>query len=177
MDELDKVEKLRQRAEVSYEEAREALRACDGDLLDAMVYLEKLGHAKAPEQTTFSTNAEEKANYENVTEKVEQSDRVADPSFGEQLGHILKTGFKKSLDNYLVISHKEKEVIRMPLLVVIILLLMTHIGVLILAIISLFFGVRYSIVGKDDLSAINDFMDKAGNKADEWMNNNKKKDE
>ena len=57
MDEEQKIEKLRQRADVSYEEARDALRACEGDLLDAMVYLERLGQAKAPEQTTFSTNA------------------------------------------------------------------------------------------------------------------------
>ena len=39
MDEFDKIDKLKQRAGVSYAEAGEALRACDGDLLDAMVYL------------------------------------------------------------------------------------------------------------------------------------------
>ena len=49
MDEFEKVEKLRQRANVSFEEARDALRLCDGDLLDAMVYLERIGQAKAPE--------------------------------------------------------------------------------------------------------------------------------
>ena len=38
MEQLEKVEKLRERADVSYEEAKEALEACDWDLLDAMVY-------------------------------------------------------------------------------------------------------------------------------------------
>ena len=40
MEQLEKVEKLRQRANVSYEEAKEALEASDWDLLDAMVYLD-----------------------------------------------------------------------------------------------------------------------------------------
>ena len=43
MDQLEKVDKLRERANVSYEEAKEALEASNWDLLDAMVYLEKHG--------------------------------------------------------------------------------------------------------------------------------------
>lgn len=40
MEQLEKVEKLRARANVTYEEAKEALEASNWDLLDAMVYLE-----------------------------------------------------------------------------------------------------------------------------------------
>ena len=36
MDEMEKVEKLRARADVTADEARNALKACDGDLLDAI---------------------------------------------------------------------------------------------------------------------------------------------
>ena len=39
MEHLEKVEKLRERANVSYEDAKEALEASEWDLLDAMVYL------------------------------------------------------------------------------------------------------------------------------------------
>ena len=46
MDNLEKVERLREKADVSYEEAKKALDECDGDLLDAMVYLEKQGKVK-----------------------------------------------------------------------------------------------------------------------------------
>ena len=175
MDEFEKVEKLRQRADVSYEEARDALRACDGDILDAMVYLEKLGHAKAPEQATFSTNAETKENYENVPEVIVESQKNNDPSFGERLMDLIKTGIRKGMENYLVISNQDKELIRMPLLIVIILFFFAHMGILIAIIISLFFGVRYSIVGKDDLSAVNELMDKAGDRASKWMDENVKK--
>lgn len=39
--ELDKIDELRRRANVSYEDAREALIKCDGDIVEALVYLEK----------------------------------------------------------------------------------------------------------------------------------------
>lgn len=40
---LEQVEQLRTRAEVSYEDAKRALEACDGDLLDALILLEREG--------------------------------------------------------------------------------------------------------------------------------------
>ena len=48
MNHLEKVEKLRQRADVSYEEAKEALESCDWDILDALILLESQGKVKAP---------------------------------------------------------------------------------------------------------------------------------
>lgn len=170
MDEFEKVEKLRQRADVSYEEARDALRACEGDLLDAMVYLEKMGQAKAPEQPTFSTNAEEKQSYENVPEAVVRSqDTKSDPSFGEQLGHLLKTAFQKSVDNFLVISHRGEEKFRLPILVVVLLIFVFNFAAVVALIVSLFFDVKYQFTGKDDLSKVNRMMDEAGTKATGWM--------
>ena len=169
MDELDKIEKLKQRANVTYEEARNALSICDGDLLDAMVYLERQGKAKAPEQTSFSTDASDKTSYENVTAVVERHQETNDPSFGEQLGRAIKIGTQKSMDNYLVISHKNKEVFRLPLLLFIVILLFGHLPVLLAMGISLFCDIRYSFEGKDDLSKINEMMDKAGSKASQWV--------
>ena len=43
MDQFEKVEKLRERADVSYEEAKEALENSNWDILDAMIYLEQNG--------------------------------------------------------------------------------------------------------------------------------------
>ena len=56
MDEMEKIERLRARADVSPDEARNALKACDGDLLDAMVFLEKIGKAKAPTEAVVTTS-------------------------------------------------------------------------------------------------------------------------
>ncbi|NLO13382.1 MAG: ubiquitin, partial [Clostridiales bacterium] len=43
MDHFEMVEKLRQKANVSYEEAKAALEHSEWDLLDALVYLESQG--------------------------------------------------------------------------------------------------------------------------------------
>lgn len=170
MDEFDKVEKLRARADVSFEEARDALRACDGDLLDAMVYLEKLGHVKAPEQSTFTTDSAKKEEYENVPDAVIRSQsETNDPSFGQQLRLLLKTAFRKSVDNFLVVSHKGDEKFRIPILAAIILLMLFNFATLAAIIISLFFDVQYRFAGKDDLSKVNQALDRAGTRASEWM--------
>ena len=43
MDQLEKVEKIREKTGVTYEEAKAALDAAGGDVLDALVYLESKG--------------------------------------------------------------------------------------------------------------------------------------
>ena len=46
MDNFEKVEKLREHANVTYEEAKEALENSNWDILDAMIYLEKNGKTR-----------------------------------------------------------------------------------------------------------------------------------
>jgi len=55
MDNLEKVEKIREKTGVSYEEAKAALEATNYDVLDAIIYLEKNGKVKAPEVTSYTT--------------------------------------------------------------------------------------------------------------------------
>ena len=49
MNQLERVEKIREKTGVTYEEAKEALEAAGGDVLDAIVYLENQGKIKRPE--------------------------------------------------------------------------------------------------------------------------------
>ncbi len=44
---LESIEMLRARADVTYEEAKEALEKCNGELVDALIYLEKQEKIKA----------------------------------------------------------------------------------------------------------------------------------
>ncbi|MBE6067546.1 MAG: DUF4342 domain-containing protein [Clostridium lundense] len=44
---LEQIDELRKRINVSYEDAKEALENCDGDILEAIVYLEKNNKVKA----------------------------------------------------------------------------------------------------------------------------------
>lgn len=47
---LELIEKLKERANVTYTEAKEALEKCQGDLLEALIYLEKEGKIKTSPQ-------------------------------------------------------------------------------------------------------------------------------
>ena len=51
MEFLEKVEKLRAKANISYEEAKSILTETDGDLLEAMILLEKQGRITPPAGT------------------------------------------------------------------------------------------------------------------------------
>ena len=76
MDKLEKVERLRERANVSYEEASQALDEAGGDLLDALVILERQGKTKSPEQSTFSTSYEEQTEYVNVENQLIEAEKT-----------------------------------------------------------------------------------------------------
>lgn len=52
---LDQIDELRKRANVSYETAKEALEKCNGDIVEALIYLEKQNKVKAdkPSESLF----------------------------------------------------------------------------------------------------------------------------
>ena len=57
MEQLEKVEKLREKTGVTYEEAKAALEACEWDLLDAIVYLESQGKIKDAGMASYTTKS------------------------------------------------------------------------------------------------------------------------
>lgn len=166
MDQLEKVERLRERANVSYEEAREALEASDWDLLDAMVYLEKKGKVKPPEQESYTTNYEEQAQYVSVREKVQEQEETQKEGFFQKIGHLFKILLQKSRDNSFYVVRKEEEIFHMPVWALVLLLLFFWKILIPVMIVALFFECRYSFKGKDNLDGVNKAMNKAGDLAD-----------
>ena len=169
MDKLEMVERLRERANLSYEEAAKALEEANGDLLDAMVILEKQGKTKAPEQSAYSTSYEEQKEYTPVKDQLivaEQAQKEKKPR-GKIMEEI-KRFFRILRDNSLIVSRHKKEFIRLPLWLLAIVLLVTGLWkpAIIVIIISLFFQVRYSFSGKDQMPKANEFMEKAGDAAE-----------
>ena len=71
MDYFEKVEKLVEKAGVSYEDAKQALDASDGDLLDAMILLERSGKTRGPKNSTYSTKYEDQSAYYAASEQIE----------------------------------------------------------------------------------------------------------
>ena len=55
---LEQVERLREKANVSYGQAKAALEYSGGNLLDALIYLEEQGVIPRPEETYYSTKNE-----------------------------------------------------------------------------------------------------------------------
>ena len=160
MTNFEMVEVLREKANVSYEEAKAALEAADWDLLEAMLLLEKEG--KVPEQATASYTTEQEA------EKKEEPARGHD--FRKAIRWMLN-GFRKLVrignNNYFVAQFKDKEPLALPVTVVAILLICFFWAVAAVLVVGLFCGMRYSFrgpnLGKD---SINSAMDKAAEAAE-----------
>ena len=166
MDNLEKVEKLRERADVTYEEAKQALEQAGGDLLDAMVILEKEGKTRRPQQESYSTRYEEQSEYISVQEKVEDQKQNA-PSIGKNIGRILKAAWKLILHTSFRISDKEKELFVMPSWVFVLILLLSWRLSVPGMLIAMLFGIRYSFTGQEDVSTANEILNKAGSFAED----------
>ena len=178
MDNLEKVEKLRERANVSYEEAKAALEQSDWDLLDAMVKLEKSGKTAGPRQSDFRTSAETQEDYVAVKDKVmEQQNKKV--HVGRTLGDVFRSFFRVCRDNAFCVNRAGEQVFRLPLIAMLVILLFTWKILIPVMIIALFFGFRYSFEGKDELKDANKFMDTAGNVVESfkegWNNAGQKK--
>ena len=165
MEEFEKVERLVEKAHVSYEDAKKALEESGGDMLDAMIYLEKEGKVKAPEQSSFNTDSSSSDRYGNVADAVNRSEGSKCKSFFKSLGEICGKIIRYTSENYLSIKKDEEQVLKLPLWIVIILLLVGWEILLIVMLISLFLGCRYKIVGKDDTKGVNDILDQAADLA------------
>ena len=165
MDKLEKVERLRERANVSYEEARAALEAADGDLLDAMVLLEKQGKTGSPKQESYSTKYEEQTSYIPVELKVREQEASA-PTFKNSLGKLVKAVARFVTGTSLHITRKGNDLITLPTWIAALLIFFSWRISVPLALIAMLFGVRYSFEGKVNTDAANDLLNKAGSFAD-----------
>ena len=166
MNDFEKVDKIRERASVSYEEAREALQHANGDLLDAMVYLEQQGKTVKPAVSTYSTRYEEQNGYEKV-ERNEGQEEDSGKRFRTSLKNFLSVIFHKLTDNYIsVINRQNVEAVRLPLIIPVILLIAGWYAFIPVMVILLFFGFRYQIVGKDEMPNANEILNRAGEMAE-----------
>ncbi len=161
---FDKAMKLSARTGASLEDAKAALNACDFDMLDAVVYLEKLGKVTAPESESYTTSQEstrKQRNYEeentSETKKVTFGNLVG--SFFKWLGKIIKIGN----ENFFDVEHNGTDTVKLPLTLCVVLLVFAFWVCIPLLIVGLFFSFRYSFSGplfkKDDV--FNSTMNKA----------------
>ena len=161
MEMIEKVERLREKANVSYEDAKAALEQTGGDLLDAIVLLERQGKVKEPAHSTFSTEYEEQKEYIKVRDKVEEQENSA-PSMGRTIGRLFRGLIRFIKQTTFIVTKGEDVVFTMPTLIFAILLFFFWEVLAPVMVIALFFGVRYSFEGEEEAEKANSILHKAG---------------
>lgn len=149
---LEQVEKLRDRTNVSYDEAKAALDATNGDLLDAMIYLEKQGKVKAPAGGGYYSN--EKNDTQSTGQAAESSKKGDNKgeTFTDLLNRFgrfcVKVIHKGNTNTFEVFKGEEIKA-SIPVTVLVLLLLFAFWITIPLIIIGLFFGLHYRFKGPD----------------------------
>ena len=165
MDNFEKIEKLVEKTGISYGEAKRVLEQADGDLLDAIIILEREGKVQGPRSSTYSTQYEEQTQYVSVPMQVESA--MEDDSTRGKLKRITRKVWHFLRTNSLMARNKTGEVVfNLPLWGAALILLMFWWITVILLLVSLFVGFTYEFVGEADLNKVNQVMDKASSAAD-----------
>lgn len=166
MDKFEMVEKLSQKAGVSYDEARDALEKCDWDILDAMLLLEEEGKARQQEESAQEYTTQKKKEYTWSTKGGRHVHvEVQATKFGAKLWAGIKEAFKKGNANQFVVNRKDEELIAMPITVLVLLLICFWPFSLIILFLGLFFKARYAFRGPDISNKVNSVMSAAQEKA------------
>ena len=173
---LEQVEKLRQYADLTYDEAKAALEKSGGDLLQAIIDLEKEGKIAPPPGggQYRSAPADEITPVKESGGKKERKDNDGDTAFRrnmESLWHWIRDMVHKGNTNALVVTRRGEESMRLPITLLVVLLLFAFWIVVPLLVVGLFFNFRYAFQGPDIRSTkVNDAMDNVAKAADEIKN-------
>lgn len=149
MEMLEKVEKIREKTGVTYEEAKRALEATKGDILDAIVLLENQGKIQGPKMQVYTTVAQDSSEEFQEASKADQkkSEKKHNGAIKTFLNWCSKM-IKKGCENFFIVEKGDEHIGTVPVIVLIVLLLAAFWIVLPLLIVGLFFGFRYSFKGE-----------------------------
>ena len=164
---LEQVERLREKADVSYGQAKAALEYSGGNLLDALIYLEEQGVIPRPEDAYYSTKNEAPPPPPQelpVLQVKPESKQKKHKRRGVR--HLLRWLRRILLDNELEIWRKGQPITAVPMLILLILVFCLPWIAIPLLILGLFLGFRYQIAGPDlENDTINGMMDSAASTA------------
>ena len=162
MDDLEKVETIRTKCNVSYTDAKAALDAAGGNVLDAIIWLESQGKTQttSAHAATESAPVAAQAAYEKSSEKTDFSKKM------DSVWEYLKKLFRLSLDTKFIATRRDAIILNIPILIPIVALFAWG-ATIWLMLLGLFFGMRYRIDSDGDVpGSINNLMDHAADAAD-----------
>lgn len=146
------VEKLRDKTNISYEEAKSVLENSGWDILDAIVYLEEQGRLKKPGVSIFYTNEYKESHNKqqgivNIIENKNSNNSEGRNNFEGIFEYICKV--IDTCNNILIeIIMKNRVVLKIPLTVLIVLLFFTFWIIIPLMIVGIFFNVEFLVSAK-----------------------------
>ena len=163
MEDIKLVDRLKNKTNISYEEAKTVLEKSNWDILDAMLYLEEQGKVPKPSASIFYTN-EYKDTYKNV-EIINNSDqnnnynnRKSSNNF-EGVFELICKVIDTCNNVFFEIRKGNITFLKIPSTVMILLLMFTFWIVIPLAIVGLFFDIEFSFSGsKVETSKINNIL-------------------
>ena len=168
MEHMEMVEKLMEKANVSYAEAKQALENNNWDMLDALIELERQGKVRTGQGTVHYTTESEKEQQKTQPESTRAQDaRSGWEEFWSGFCRLIRRGMQNSF----VAQRHGETIISIPVLLLIVLLCVGFWIILPLMIVGLFCECRYSFRGPDlGRKDVNDAMGKASKYADDLKN-------
>ena len=171
---LEQVEKLREYANVSYDEAKKALEKNEGDILQALIDLEQEGKTKSPQDggkyVYSAADYEDSEKTESCGKSKAKSKREEPSAFRDNMNRFFKwlgEIIHKGNINLLVVQKHGENIIKLPVTVVVVLLIVGFWVVIPLLIVGLFFNFRYSFEGPDlGSDKVNRMMDNVSQAAE-----------
>ena len=160
------VDKIVEKSGITREQAEQALEMHGGDLLDAMIYVERTYKNQNDfSSSSFSTNTNDSAyTVPNPQPADFNKQAYTTPNFnqnnfnvhekksdinGKSFGDTLKVIINFLVNNGITISYKEKEFVTIPIIVWLILFFSSISSLAVLMLITMFFNVSYSFKGSE----------------------------
>lgn len=171
---LDQVEKLRQYANISFEEAKVALEEADGDILEAIVKLEREDRIQPPKGGSYYYSSQEQDPQQGAGGENSPANHERGSSLAELVGRLFKglgKLIKRGNENSFEIKNKDEKLMEFPVTILILLLVAAFWVTIPLLIIGLFFGLSYNLKGPDlGKENINKAMDNVADAAENLKN-------
>lgn len=130
---IEQIDDLRKRINVSYEEAKEALEINNGEILDAITYLERKNktHSEFNEENNAKEESEKKSGK------------------GKGIMAWCKKTIRKGNSNFLSLRKHEKNLLQIPLTVLVVLFILFPKVTVLLLVLALVTGYKFKFNGSD----------------------------
>lgn len=120
MDDLEKVETIRTKCNVSYTDAKAALDAADGNVLDAIIWLESQGKTQTTSRMPPPSPRQSMSLCEMVAAQVAYEKSSEKTDFSKKMDSVweyLKKLFRLSLDTKFIATRRDAIILNIPILI------------------------------------------------------------